>query len=281
MLVGRKGVGKRFSVRQAAIEHFSQDGRDFHEHQIKAGVHPDYVELGADLGVDAVRGLVAQTQSMPMLASHKYLVIDGADEMTEAAANALLKTLEEPPDFCRFFLLTDSESRVMPTVRSRCCRVRYSPLPEHVVVEGLSEYEEDPVKRVVYARLAEGSVGEAVQFWSAGKIALRNRVFQLMTKVMSADLPAIMTGVDELAEELSLAIRFYDHLLHDLLVMSFSPDRISNLDLADELAKLRKGLGPRLGLLYTDWRGMRTVFDRPSLVHEFHLKTHLLTLFSG
>ncbi len=93
-----------------------------------AGSHPDFFTLLPEpgkksIGVDAVRAACAQTESRPVRGGRKVAYIPQAERMTPAAQNALLKTLEEPPEGVTF-LLTGRESALLPTVRSRCVPIR-------------------------------------------------------------------------------------------------------------------------------------------------------------
>lgn len=88
----------------------------------KAGSHPDLhiLESEKQLGVDKIREGIAKLNGTAQMSGNKVLVIPKADSMTEAAANALLKTLEEPTNNTYLLLITESLSKLMPTIRSRC-----------------------------------------------------------------------------------------------------------------------------------------------------------------
>jgi DNA polymerase-3 subunit delta' len=87
-----------------------------------AGNHPDFYVLESEkqLGVDKIREGIAKLSGTAQMGGNKVLVIPVADSMTEAAANALLKTLEEPTNNTYLLLITDSLNRIMPTILSRC-----------------------------------------------------------------------------------------------------------------------------------------------------------------
>lgn len=89
---------------------------------VAAGTHPDKYLLESDkqLGVDAIRTSIGKLNSTPQIGRHKVLLIPLADKMTEAASNALLKTLEEPTDNTYLILLTHRIAGLLPTILSRC-----------------------------------------------------------------------------------------------------------------------------------------------------------------
>ncbi|WP_018981481.1 DNA polymerase III subunit delta' [Salinimonas chungwhensis] len=87
-----------------------------------ASTHPDYGELTSDkqLGVDKIREGISRLNATSQLSGSKVLIIPVADSMTESAANALLKTLEEPTDNTFIILVTDRMAQLLPTIVSRC-----------------------------------------------------------------------------------------------------------------------------------------------------------------
>ncbi|MEL5849138.1 MAG: DNA polymerase III subunit delta' [Candidatus Igneacidithiobacillus chanchocoensis] len=97
---------------------------------LAAGTHPDYLELSPQgskaLGIDAIREGLEFLAFAPQLGSVRVLRILAAEQMRTAAANALLKGLEEPPPRARILLLSSAPARVLPTIRSRCQRL---PMP--------------------------------------------------------------------------------------------------------------------------------------------------------
>ena len=252
LLIGEAGVGRRFSVLQAVKEVFCLEGREsgctcgscLHVDQ---GTHSDLTVLvpeeeGKDIGVAAIRELLELASSYPFEASWRCIVIDGADHLTMAAANALLKTLEDPPARTIFFLLAEDYDRVLPTIQSRCGKVPYRTLPEGLVLSLLQEFETDSAKALVYARMSEGSIGRAVHYWGSGRLGLRDRVYTLLQLGLNGDIASLFSVVDSISQELSLGLRFLDQLLYDILMVQHDPARLINQDLTEGLEELRQGV---------------------------------------
>lgn len=281
LLVGDEGVGKKFSVISAAKELFSRDNPNA-AYQIDQGLHPDFrvisPEDGKDIGIQAVRDIVDVAHTYPSTAPRRYVVIDGADRMTDAAANAFLKTLEEAPAMTQFFLLANSAESVIPTIRSRCGKVRYKRLSETFVTEALARFETDPTKALVYARLADGSLGRALQFFGSSRLTLRDRTLGLLHFALGRDISAMFLAIDDFGEDLPLAIHFLDHLLCDLAMLPHLPDRIANLDVAKELSPLAVKLGAKIRPLSV---GLRPLKTSTSKTLPFHLKTLLASTFTS
>ena len=106
----------------------------------------------------------------PVMGQWKVVLLDDAHELTEVAANFLLKTLEEPPSQTLFILVSAAEHLLLPTVLSRCQRIRFSPLAEDKVAGILVDLGEDPAVAARAAALSDGSVGKARRLIRQGRV---------------------------------------------------------------------------------------------------------------
>ena len=149
--------------------------------QYESGNHPDHIRVtaGADkasIGVDAVRDLISRVGIHPYEDGIHTVIIEGADKMTPQAQNALLKTLESPPEDAVFFLTADQTAPILPTIQSRCRGIRFSPLSLEQVETALERRGIPREKRALLASLSEGSVGRALaiheneQFWKTREL---------------------------------------------------------------------------------------------------------------
>lgn len=112
-----------------------------------------------DISIDQIRTLVlARAAFAPHEGRAKVFVVRRAEELSTSAANALLKTLEEPGDRTHFVLLTSQPDALLPTILSRTLRVRFAPLPDEIVQELLEARGVEPRRAREVARLARGSV---------------------------------------------------------------------------------------------------------------------------
>lgn len=136
--------------------------------QVAAGSHPDLQVLAVasgkkEIGVDRARDVKRFTQLRPLRGSVKIALINDAHMLTVAAQNALLKTLEEPPEHSLLILVANNPDALLPTVRSRCQRVQFSPLPDDTVIEILTrDHGLAPATAQQLAAFAEGSPGRAL-----------------------------------------------------------------------------------------------------------------------
>ncbi len=182
LLAGKRGTGKIEFARQAARELVSEGGIP----QPK-GDHPDIVELthlpaNADeekkkaegkpwqakrnIAVDQIRGMQHRLTTRPTLGSRRAIIISPADDLEKGAANALLKSLEEPPVGSFFLLVAHRPGRLLPTIRSRCRILRFSSADDAEVEAYLSKHapEVDAETRALAAQAAEGSLGVAMEY---------------------------------------------------------------------------------------------------------------------
>lgn len=287
LLVGEEGVGRRFSVLETAREMIAaKKGADSSESvQLTHGVHPDVTVVTApsdkEIGVEAIRDVVDQSMSYPTASPHKFFVIDGADRMTPAAANAILKTLEEPPARSLFFLLAESYDRVIPTIRSRCGRVSFRKLPENFIVERLLKYESNPDKALVYARMSEGSIGKAARFWGANRIALRDHSLNAIQAGVTGDLAGACSSIDAMGKELSIALKFLIFVAHDLLILPVDQQRAVNQDILDDLRAMRVK-AKSMVVWARLWSNLKDVWARNESGYVnlgFHVKSALVAAF--
>ena len=137
---------------------------------IDAGRFLDYVELDAasNRGVDEITQLLDQAVYKPVIGRFKVYMIDEVHMLTPTAFNAMLKTLEEPPDYLKFVLATTDPQKVPATVLSRCLQFNLRPMAPQTIVEhlGLVLRQEaiagDPTALKLIARAARGSMRDAL-----------------------------------------------------------------------------------------------------------------------
>jgi DNA polymerase-3 subunit delta' len=134
---------------------------------IAAGQHPDVIELRPDPGkasgtitVDQVREVLRRLSLHRHSARQRFIIVDPVDLVRVEAINAMLKTLEEPPDGTGWILVTARVASLLPTVISRSLRVRFSSVPQAELVPWLAQRGLEEPERL--ARLSLGSPGQAI-----------------------------------------------------------------------------------------------------------------------
>jgi DNA polymerase-3 subunit delta' len=235
--------------------------------RIARSTHPDVIVLepgdSGSIKIDSVRDIIDRAQYRPFEGRRRVVIIDHADALTEDAQSALLKILEEPPSASVFLLVTSAPDALLPTVRSRCPRLRFGRLSAGDVAEALTRdhgYAEADARAV--AAEADGSIGRALEAEAADVAAARSTAEQWLTKsARSADAPTRVQMAQAFFDRKSLpaverarlaaCLRAMSSLLRDVGILSTRADArmLANADL--------KGALERLASAYDSARAMR------------------------
>ena len=254
---GAPGTGKMTTARALAqtleCERETGCGECGQCRKVAEGLHPDVIVVEADgqfIKIAQVRQVTARTAYRPHEGRARVVIFDGADAMNLEAANALLKTLEEPPAQTHFILVSSAPERLPVTVRSRCQRVRFAPLPTDVVASWL-ERERGLAANEAHAiaALSSGSVARAAELASEEALSSRREHALAIEKGVAAKtLPDLLDAAAALKddkESLPAGLELLRVLYRDALVvaMGAGDGRVVNVDLAGEVERLA-ALGP-------------------------------------
>lgn len=182
--------------------------------------NPQTKKLRTEIVVDDVRRATDFLRLTPGEGAWRVVVVDTADEMNRAAANAILKMLEEPPPATVFLLVSHAPGRLLPTIRSRCRMLPLQPLDREIVMDLLAEYrtELEPHERATLADLAAGSIGEAIALADAGGLALYREMVKLLGSVDRLNIEAVHALGDRLARAgNATAFQTFSQMLSDWL----------------------------------------------------------------
>jgi DNA polymerase-3 subunit delta' len=249
LLTGREGIGKAtlaYRFARAALARANErdlfgatldiDAATPTAHQVLALSHPGLLVLrrGYDtkskkfhttIAVDEVRRLRSFLSLSAEEGSRRVVIVDSADEMNVNAANALLKSLEEPPAQTIFLIVSSAPGRLLPTIRSRCRVLALAPLGKEdlhrAADQALHAQGKPPVPKDDYAALeplAAGSVRRLLSLKDGGGLALQAKIDKLFAGLPKLDLKAALALADELspaAAEQKFSL-FYDLFLAHL-----------------------------------------------------------------
>lgn len=179
LLTGRRGIGKASFALAAAHELVGGGGestghpdihvltygpKDDKEDRKRADGKP--FERARSIRISQIRAMQARLTTRPTLGERRAIIIDPADDLERNAANALLKSLEEPPQGTYFLLVSHSPARLLPTIRSRCRVLRFPPVSDADTDRLLQEMapEADQPTRQTAIVAAAGSPGSALSF---------------------------------------------------------------------------------------------------------------------
>jgi len=204
------------------------------------------------IGIVDIKEAVRRVNLAPYEGSTSVVIIDGAESMTDEAANALLKTLEEPPPQVLFLLLTANDSAVLPTVRSRCQSLTLLPLSKERMVDRLiSAHETTPEQAEQLFRLSRGCLGWAITALNDSQILEQRQAdLEKLQETLAAGLETRFTYANEVAslfgsdreaakDLLALWLRWWRDLL---LIKEGVEEFLHNMDHADSLRGQASGL---------------------------------------
>ena len=239
--------------------------------RIARGAHPDVLAVeavdGGAITIDEVRRAVGQARYRPFEGRRRVIVIDTADQLVPQSQNALLKTLEEPPDASQFVLVTARPDTLLATVRSRCQRLSFGQLGTAEVTGVLvREHGYDQPTALASAASAGGSVGRALLLASGELAAARAAALALLQAVArGSDTKSRLDGAKALLaakggggkasgggqrQELTRRLRLLASMLRDVTLLASGADRaaLANADLHDRFEPLARTVAARRGV---------------------------------
>jgi DNA polymerase-3 subunit delta' len=240
-----RAIQSMAELREAAAEATDEPER------LNLRLHPDLVLVEpwrtatrTEIKIAQVRDLVSEALARPFEARARVFVVDEAHAMNDQAANALLKSLEEPPATSHLILVTAAPQALLPTIRSRCQILRMGPLPAHALEAYLRDRNGLTAPEAhLRAALAGGSLGAALAFESEAYRGLRDELLGILESAgNSADR---LEAAERLADsdDAILALTALRSLLRDVaaLRVGSANERLLNADVSGRLVPLSRG----------------------------------------
>jgi DNA polymerase-3 subunit delta' len=266
LFLGPEGVGKETTARALAAalncaapqEDGDACGACPSCQRLNAGTHPDFLVISpegsqAQIKIEQIRELRRLTGYPPLGGGWRVVLIKPAEALSalnDAAANALLKTLEEPPDRHLLVLTTKSESDLLPTIVSRCHKLAFAPLPNALIRRELeSRRGLSPSQATLVAALSGGSLGRALAQDPEEVLKQRDRVLADLGTLTQGSATAVLEWAARLAKnrvELDNFLLLAQLWYRDLLLAHFqAPTRLlSHQDLKPELSRQQAAAAP-------------------------------------
>jgi DNA polymerase-3 subunit delta' len=182
----------------------------------------------SEIRTEDVRAAIHLFQQAAGAGGYRICVVDSAEDLNRSGANALLKTIEEPPPKSLFLIVAHRPDSLLPTIRSRCRRILLKPLAETAILRVLERlgppWSEEPSKvRAEAAARSQGSLHDALRLLNGGGVALDSQIRNLLDALPQLDWLAIhaladqITGKNGLADYETLKITVIDWLAAQLI----------------------------------------------------------------
>lgn len=223
-------------------------------HKLGAGTHPDRIEIRLpddrkEIPVAEVRALQARMPYAPHEGKRRIVLLFEAENLSIAAANALLKTLEEPPARTHFVLTTSAPHALLPTVRSRCQVVRFAPLSAADLQAICVARGASPDAAAVAAAVAHGSAARAIAAAAQDELAAeRARAESFDRAASTGSLPDCVAAASEIARDkgrfLPPALELLRAFYRDVLVIreGLGDDRLQLPDRREQATTAARAL---------------------------------------
>lgn len=174
--------------------------------QAESGNHPDIIRVTHEkpnsISVDDIRTQVNNTVDIkPYQGPYKVYIIPQADMMTPQAQNAILKTIEEPPSYAVFLLLTENAETLLPTINSRCVMLKLRNIKDTLIKKYLMENLEIPdYKADMCTAFAQGNMGRAIMLANSDHFnEIREEAVQLLKHINEMELNEIVAAVKNIS----------------------------------------------------------------------------------
>ena len=213
LLEGETGTGKLLMARTfaQALQCRNMDGDCCGEcpdcRQAEGKNHPDIIYITHEkpglIRVDAIRQqVVADAAIRPYSGRYKIYIVEDAQKMNPSAQNALLKTLEEPPEYVVIMLLTNNAQGLLETIRSRCELIRLKPVRDDLVEKYLMEHLQVPDYQArLCLAFARGSIGRAMELAASDDFAqIRRTALMVAARARDLDVQQLSAVVKEMAQ---------------------------------------------------------------------------------
>jgi len=214
LLRGSRGVGKARLALQFAMHllgngdgQLSATAESPVGRLVVAGSHPDLRVIRrptddkgkrkSEIPVDSVRELSEFFAMRPAMGGWRVAIIDAVDEMNRHGENAILKTLEEPPNRAVLFLISHGEQLLLPTVRSRCRVLRCGALSEHETMSALAQAGVTGARADEVARIAPGRPGRALELENADAGAVADAISNAVRNLAGSDARGLHTALSQ------------------------------------------------------------------------------------
>lgn len=256
ILNGERGSGKKLLANLFALTLECQDENTVEPcyechacRQILSGNCPDVIRVTHEkpnsISVDDIRQQINNDIMVkPYANPYKIYIVPNADLMTVQAQNAILKTIEEPPEYAVIFLLTENAESLLPTIRSRCVMLKLRNIKDKLIKKYLMEQMEIPDYQAnICASFAQGNMGKAILLASSEHFnEIKEEVVQLLKYIGEMELPEVIQAVKRISEyklEITDYLDLFMVWYRDVLLYKATKD-VNGVIFSDQLGAVKE-----------------------------------------
>ena len=221
--------------------------------QMESGNQPDVIWVTrekASLGVDEIREQLCNTMDIkPFSSPYKIYLVPEAEKMTEAAQNALLKTIEEPPEYAVIMLLTSNVDALLPTIQSRCVRLDLKVVDDNLVKKYLMERLHVPdYQAEIDASFAQGSIGKAQEAATSEEFSKMTenalKILKYVNTMQTYELTDVLRALSDEKQHISDYLDIFQFWFRDVLMFKATRE-IDNLVFKQEINYIKEQASQR------------------------------------
>ncbi len=254
---GVEGIGKRKIAENCAAALLCENPNDGEACGVcasckilAAGNHPDFYvvepeksKTAQNIKIGQIRALQSEVLLQPNISSCRVVIIDGAEFMNNAAANCLLKTLEEPTGQTIFILTTANRAGLLMTIRSRCGTVNFDKISAADIETALKLRGVESERAQIISNISDGSFGRALKLEESGGYEIRNDALNFLENLLAKKITVEdifergKTFSEGSKENFADFVTYIQKILRDVLLIEGA--ELYNPDLKSKLAKIK------------------------------------------
>lgn len=216
--------------------------------EFQGGSHPDFLQIipedGKTIKIEQIRYLQKKVAEKPVASNRKVYIINDCDTMTREASNALLKTLEEPPTYATIILITSNESKLLLTIKSRCTKIAFQPLPEVEIKKYLGQKNSENNEKISdmavdnIIKQCQGSIGRLLKIQEYKETY--EQIEQIIENLEKESITQIWRNAEVLYKSKENILDFLDYiniLFYNKLMQNYNIKYTKAISIVEEAKK--------------------------------------------
>lgn len=221
---GIEGIGKKLIAKQLAKSILCLETKESSCKcksciEFDTNNNPDFILIEPEQGkikIEAIREMQKKVAEKPVISEKKVYIINNAETMTVEAQNCLLKTLEEPPEYVTIILITSNENNLLSTIKSRCTRIYFEPLPKEEIEKYINQNYQEPVSENII-KMAQGSISQVINYQEHQE--LYANIEKMLKEIHQKDLIETIKMAEEIynsKEQIQYILEYMESLVLEL-----------------------------------------------------------------